>query len=180
MDDLKTLLDVCSKNPTDRTGLLVCADCAAENGQTSLEFLLRTLAERDRDPMFLFTGSRCYGAPREDSDWDWVVMLSTTFGDTLHPRADKSTWRAPVDWSLPLALQQYVPPDPEEEGEYGEAGVWACFRFGPVNVIGVRDQAQWNAWENGTLDLLIVRGFTGKPIRRNDAVACFTRYFEKL
>ena len=69
------------------------------------------------------TGSRAYGTPREDSDWDIVVMIS-----------------APAVKILSLASDETVGPYPNS----------TTLRFGKLNLICCTHQAVFDAWKKGT------------------------------
>lgn len=158
--ELEAFLNGISNDFTDRTRMLVAADWCADHDPEykSLEWFLRWLAaargdhERGPIPMVLFTGSRRYGTPRPDSDFDWVVFTGAGqllfAGAALANNADRSVVSG--------------------GRRFGTCGVDATFRFGPVNALFVTGLSQWDAWVTGTLALE-----ARKPVTRDQAVAEF-------
>lgn len=145
--ELEALLTTVSESLDDDTAKLVCADWCQENGETDLEKLLRHLAA---DPVRIgpiFTGSRRYGTPRPDSDFDWVLFETP---DGIRRLSF-------------LLGQTYVTTDME-----GECGIDLSLRFGPVNLLLVTTHRQWAAWYFGTRRLL-----EESPVTRDRAVEVF-------
>ena len=150
--ELVALLTACSECPTDQTAKLVTADWAAERDMPKLEYLLRFLAEDDAfqhgDPI-LFTGSRRYGLPRPNSDFDWVWFNHT--GDARIELCRHAKER------LTQETKSDGPP-------YDGSSLWDAVRFGPVNLLIVTEDWQWNLWEKNTLEL-----DKRKPVSKSDA-----------
>lgn len=161
--ELAALLDACSADLTDTTALLITADKAYDENQSKLEWLLRWLAADQR--LVMFTGSRCYGTPKPDSDWDWVLMMP---GNAT--RKMLAAFAEPMD--VDRETNKDVPyPDPAYPGQ-GRLDM--ALRFGPVNLIIVSEDIQWEVWEVGTDTLLMER-----PVTRDRAIAVFTAEYER-
>lgn len=131
--DLVTFLDVCSNNPADRTAFGVGADLADEQDLPHLAWLMRWLCEHP-DTDVLFTGSRRYGTPKPDSDWDWVVQVGRGFRTELRHNAETD-------------CRGEAYPDPKYPGD---DRLDIALRFGPVNLICVSTTLQWDVWVEGT------------------------------
>jgi predicted nucleotidyltransferase len=86
------------------------------------------------------TGSRVYGTPREDSDIDLAVLMSS----------------AELGALLRLA-------DPEAQGHEYEDGV--SIRFGNLNLIVFCAKDEFDAWRSATQELI-----ARKPVTRAEAV----------
>lgn len=153
-NDIRNFLDAINLTPADRVQMLVAADAAQEAGEDSLSELLREIAKPDcRD--ILPTGSRVYGSPGPDSDWDWVILLPY----------------------LPHRLRSAADTCRESDEEYrGVKGIDAALRFGPVNLLVVTTRDQFFAWEEGTRLLCAEREKFG-PVRRERAVEVFQAKF---
>jgi hypothetical protein len=147
--DLALMLNGINQDPTDRVQLVVTADMADEQGEASLATMLRTIAKTIY-PSVLPTGSRVYGIPTPDSDWDWV--LQCTFTAVLSMNADEITTTQPED--------------------LGTLGIDYSMRFGPVNLLVVTTLTQFNAWLQGTKQLI-----AECPVVRDRAVEVFQEYF---
>ena len=163
--DMRALLDQIHKCPEDDTLRLVVADKACEDGLASLESLLRLIV-----PPFLPTGSRTYGNPTEESDWDWVWLDNQSgFAGArkLHMLADTSTWDsfAATDWS--------------KDPYWKCPGISAAMRFGPVNLIVCTYRGQYEAWIKGTQRLVAMCDQYVRPTR-DTAVEVFQEEFAKI
>lgn len=153
--ELVALLQSCSENLTDDTAKLVTADWCAENGYESLEWLLRWLANDERQGLGLhFTGSRCYGTPKPDSDFDWVFCAENGF--------DIEFLRTFCDSDSSYGNCTYA----------GTTGIDTALRYGPVNLLCVSKEAQWKAWVDGTTALL-----EKAPVTRDQACVEFQSQF---
>jgi hypothetical protein len=150
-ETLRHLLDGCSRNGDDTAALLVAADCAQESEEASLEYGLRFLASLDAEDRCP-TGSRVYGRPTPESDWDWVFRGPPVALTQFHKRADKATTNDEYDRDLLL------------QGAY---------RFGPLNLIWSPD-GMFHHWRDGTDELIIERVVHG-PVTRDRAVEVFKR-----
>lgn len=156
--DLKLLLDQCSKDPHNHTLKLIAADCAEiDNNLISLGWFLRWSHETRLAP--LFTGSRCYGTPRPESDWDWVIKIQQYPQKVLVSHADEVTEKE---------KDQY--PD---GGYEGSNRLDRALRFGPVNLICCSSTMQYQAWCNGTRYLT-----EQAPVTRKKAIETFQRMWE--
>lgn len=103
------------------------------------------------------TGSRTYGTPHEDSDFDVVVRVTQQQMLVLVLAAD-------IDVA---ACHDYV--------EYlGVKGIDLSLRFGRYNVLCVTTEAQLGCWTDGTLELQM-----RAPVTREEAVATFQRLFKE-
>lgn len=148
--DLVTQLTYVSRYPDDKTARGVCADWCDDNGFAPTARLLRWV---DTDwfgvcSWFLFTGSRRYGTPRPDSDFDWVLYLTAAGIKELRPLAES---------------------DSNPEGQnHGVFGIDTALRFGPVNALCVTTDDQWRAWSDGTERLA-----AEAPVTRDRAVEVF-------
>lgn len=170
---LSSLLDGVHRNQLDHVAKLVAADRAQECGEEKCELLLRYLIALERKPRdpgpLLSTGSRSYGKPTEDSDWDWVLYTSEF--------AVEKWLKDNRDWAI--TTKQFT----DYEQEIGEQGLSAAYRFGPVNIILVNNTRQWKAWKEGTEHLMRLyegRGLrTSGPRTREQAIAVFTYYRNK-
>lgn len=91
------------------------------------------------------TGSRCYGAPRPDSDYDIVVHVTDQMLDTLIECA-------------------------QIELHYGET---ASLKFGNLNLIATSDESVYDAWYGTTERLARRKRATGVPVDRDEAVKAF-------
>lgn len=153
---INLILPAAESNFEDKIQSLVAADKAQELGLTNLEFLLRDFARHDFDEQVLFTGSRCYGKPRWNSDIDVVFR----YGDllSLYPyeiSADDKSSGEPYIYSP--ASSQAVP-----------SLIDLSLRFGPINLICVVSKLQFTAWKEGTSSLK-----KQKPVTRPTAVRMF-------
>ena len=99
------------------------------------------------------TGSRVYGTPREDSDWDWVMPWG----------------KNRFDWASLYADEVKAP-----EEYYDSRRLIGTLRFGPVNII-VPQAVYWPAWVEGT-KALVAR----KPVTREQAVDEFQARFTAI
>ena len=158
-DTLHALLADCHRTPDDDHALLVAADCAAENDEPRVEWVLRLLASRRYGR--IATGSRAYGSVKPDSDYDWVLRTHT---DTLRQRL--WAW-CDQDRSSGPTTEAY-----EGAGSYRLAG---SYRYGPINLIRVDTWPQFDVWKEGTRNLLIKRSDAGTVISRGYAIAEFQR-----
>lgn len=93
------------------------------------------------------TGSRAYGTPREDSDIDLVVMMPA---------------------SQLRRLNELIGEDADSEMRYEGMKPGACVRFGKLNLIVVTGDEDYQAWREGTDELI-----TRKPVTRDEACAVF-------
>ena len=95
------------------------------------------------------TGSRAYGTPREDSDIDLVAMMTSGTLDELAKILDT-----------------------DDEGEsavmYDGSSATACLRFGNLNLLVVTRIEDYEAWHEGTMELI-----GRKPVTREEAVELF-------
>ncbi len=161
--ELAALLQACSNDLQENTTMLVAADWCQENGYKSLEWLLRYLSKERRWRIkVLFTGSRCYGTPKPESDFDWVVYLL----DGLEPFDD---------YADSCSKSSHWNEQGQEVLYYGTCGLDAAMRFGPVNLICVTSMNQFMAWETGTRILKLFA-----PVTRERAVDEFKYQFERL
>lgn len=149
--DLRTMLDAVSSDLTNGTKVLAAADAAQDAGEPQLEWFLRNLPTGAK----LFTGSRCYGIPRPDSDWDWVLYSTPTEITELAAFATQATRPTPV-------------------AKYADTDMHTALRFGPLNVICVTEERQWQAWWKGTDQLIKL-----KPVHRSVAVFHFDLAFDR-
>ena len=157
---LALLLDGCHLEPAEDMRFLVAADYAQEQGYRAVEHCLRLLA---RSPRRLATGSRAYGTPQPDSDWDWVVKFGRhrDFADVLTPADSHTISRADTD-------------------HYGDSDMLVgTARFGPLNLIAVTAESQWNIWKDGTQYLLAESGLEG-PRTRDRAVQVFQQFARRV
>jgi predicted nucleotidyltransferase len=106
------------------------------------------------DMKAFITGSRAYGTPREDSDTDLVVMVSPDDMRRLRSQADITE---------------------DDEGEYPEDGHTGVLRFGKLNLLCVTQPDDYEAWREGTAELIARR-----PVTREEAVEVFTRKREAV
>lgn len=174
--DLVGLLTAVSENFHDHTAKLVAADWCQDHDPeyTALEWLLRDMVNpswiqiplstpyphlpRCQMDACLFTGSRRYGKPKPESDFDWVLSSTLWYVNELRRRADHFT-----EFKL---------------GEDATNGVFGCdvaLRFGPVNVLAVTTETQWQAWKTGTEELA-----ERKPVTREEAIETFQRLFNSF
>jgi hypothetical protein len=112
----------------------------------------------------LFTGSRRYGTPHAQSDFDWVIILPTML---------QMVWTMCADSEGSGENYAYTP---GSNGLLGETSlIDRALRFGPVNLLCVHLTIQWNTWAMGTLELEKV-----KPVTRDRAVEEFQRTHRDL
>lgn len=169
---LESLLRCCSDHPTHATPFGATADyCDDQNGPLdSLAWLLRYLAAHPRH--ILFTGSRRYGTPKPDSDFDWVIQLPGSDERWCAQHADEVKGAAATgidganDWE-----HDYF----RGAGRLAEVSPYAgsllletTLRFGPVNLLVVNNTDQLGAWTRGTAQLV-----TEAPVTRDRAVEVF-------
>lgn len=152
---LCALLYTCSRAPDDKTAFLVAADCAQEQNEKALEWLLRFFAT-EPEP-FLFTGSRRYGAPRPNSDFDWVW------------RRTAAQWEL---WQNSLEQSGIV----SNFSEYDTSRLTGAYRYGPVNLILVDTHDKIDKWRRGT-ELLAARVPLFGPNTREEAIKTFDEVF---
>lgn len=94
------------------------------------------------------TGSRVYGKPDMDSDWDMVLMANDSIIEELIDACDG-----------------------DEEYEFDEEGeVSYSIRFGNLNLI-VLQKNQFKAWKDATEELI-----QRKPVTRDQAVECIQQH----
>lgn len=159
--DLALLLTEVLRDQSDRTLKLVAADRCQELGPdyARCEWLLRYTASLSFTRPLLSTGSRVYGEPRLDSDWDWVVLsVGTTTRRHLTDNSD----------SCNLPRSDTVYPDGTIESRLD-----GTYRFGPINVIHAGDHVQWEIWKEGT-ELLLAESGSHGPRTRDRAIEVFT------
>lgn len=154
-NDLCMMLQEVSETQ-DRNGLLAAADLAQEYNFHSLYWLLEYFgSSKTKEWSWIFTGSRKYGTPKPDSDFDWVVFLGHYFQDDwLSQKADSHTR--------------------DTVGETSAFGIDYACRFGPLNVLVVSTTKQYRAWDRGTKNL-----FKRRPVTREEAVEEFRRQFRR-
>lgn len=165
-DELVALLKTCSET-WDGTALLVTADWCQDSDYKSLEWLLRHLAKvgirdhllptekRGVAPSFsgiYLTGSRAYGTPRPDSDFDWIYF-PTAKDQRAHGEMEKAA-------------------DSHCEIRGNRTALSHTFRFGPVNLLVAHWWSQWSAWVETTRSLV-----ARKPVTREEAVEAFKTAF---
>lgn len=111
--------------------------------------------------MFL-TGSRAYGEPKPDSDFDLVLLIDPCDRDTLA-----------AFWEM-IDGQHDVTSD--ASNDYGECDEFPrCVRCGPINLILCYTQDEYDAWWNGTDEL---KSRTEK-VTRDYAIQVFQKYRDK-
>lgn len=157
------------------TELLVAADAADELGLENEGFILREIPRFVHCP----TGSRVYSTPKEDSDWDWVVLY------------DQFVWKI-GEWAIraefgPKKRRRGIGwnrhnPYPTHEGEpyYNPSSpslLTAAYRFGRINVILAPDADMFGLWKHGA-DMLRAQARARDPLgmarpTREDAVRTF-------
>lgn len=98
------------------------------------------------------TGSRAYGEPREDSDTDLVVLCTTQeYGILCNAGGEP----------------------------YGSSGMFDEFRrsikFGPLNLICLTLEAEFEAWRKGTEECI-----AQKPVTRIEAVAAIGNLLHEI
>ena len=104
------------------------------------------------------TGSRVYGTPREDSDWDMVCWCPE------ERDLDRLVWVASV---LRGGTKAKASRDLEGEHhvDYSTADVSACLYIGNLNIIAVTDKKEFELWRDATRLLMRMR-----PVTREFAV----------
>lgn len=151
--DLAILLNACHSAPLDWQAKLVAADKAQEDGLDSCAWWLRWMASHCQPPangdfgplpsrrrlhdLSVPTGSRVYGVPTPDSDWDWVVPILPGYEHHLtgvrancDPHSSGPS-AAPYEGATPSRL----------------AG---SYRFGPIDMIHVDSRDQLVVWTQST------------------------------
>lgn len=144
----------CSLNrfEIDWTDLLMGADwCDEYEILPSLAKFIRHLHKSRFMYWVLPTGSRRYGTPKPDSDWDIVLFGYELDVEYLARLADDTI----VPYRIPHSR-----------------GLTATYRFGPLNVILVLEFNQWQAWVIGTRNLV-----NRKPVTRVQAIEEFQHQF---
>ncbi len=101
--------------------------------------------ERMQSSAFL-TGSRAYGKPRTDSDYDLVVLVSQETLQCLQEVAEAA------------------PPNCEYDPEDA-----CCLRFGPLNLLCVCSEKHFELWQEGTEELIRRSKMIG-PVQREFAI----------
>lgn len=105
------------------------------------------------------TGSRVYGKPREDSDWDLVVKI---------PQARAEAFLA----TLPPEVVKV------QTGEYGARTGQVTLRFGSLNLILCTNRETYDAWWAATQmasNLALANG----PLEKAEAVQLFRDEFSR-
>ena len=154
--ELVSLLHTVMGNFEDQTAMLVAADWCGENDHTSLEWLLRYLAGDGYGYELMATGSRVYGTPRTNSDFDWVLYVAGILPEEFKP----------------LQLQATVDGlKGGDIGSYDAKGVDAVLRFDCVNLLCCTAEWQMAAWKKG--NAILIRD---RPVTRDKAVKEFERW----
>lgn len=104
----------------------------------------------------LWTGSRVYGTPTPESDWDIV-------------------WRCNLNRDGLSNLRHHATSTSEPSERYRGPGLYCTMRFGPINFILVHSEAQLDAWKVGTKMLL-----AEAPVTRDRAIEVFSELFNML
>lgn len=130
---------------------------------SSLYHLLNWLGHTIREGacLALATGSRVYGEPRPDSDWDWVLYGTVDQWTELKGFADSAT----------------APGEEWHNERYKSPGLTSALRFGPVNIIFLTHLWQWRAWDEGTRELVEMSRL--HPVARDLAVQVYQAAFAK-
>lgn len=102
----------------------------------------------------IFTGSRVYGVPRQESDLDIVILCNATEYDMLR--------------------SVHVRNDEDGHVLYPEGG-GLNLRFGNLNIIATTDEAMFAAWKEGTQFLKDMKYYDG-PVTRDKAIAVLERF----
>ncbi len=152
-EELRLLLDatMLDEGACD-TALLVAADWCAERDMHREEFVLRKLAA---NPDRLATGSRVYGTPGADSDWDWAILC------------DKTEFER--QWALAGKADSFSGGHKEHESS---PMIESAARFGPINVIQVSEKEQLAAWRLATHACWRLSKMKGR-LTRDESVAAF-------
>ena len=103
--------------------------------------------------MSFLTGSRIYGTPNPESDWDLVVLLS--------PEDAERLWVA------------FAEDDPDAKYPSGAASF--PLRFGSLNLLVCTTAERYDSWRLGTA--LLRAAYPQKPVTRDEAIDAFQRLF---
>lgn len=123
------------------------------------------------------TGSRVYGTPRPDSDYDFVVLVSPATLRALHKAATTciacsgSGTNSKGGPCTPCRGTGQLDARVELLREDSDGGIQnGSFRFGPINLIAVTDRKAFMVWRKGTQALYKKRKAHG-PVSRDEAKA---------
>jgi hypothetical protein len=174
-ETLCELLTNVSRDLTDNIAKLVAADCADENNLPNLAILLRKLAKlQNTNRLILFTGSRRYSDFRDDSDFDWVIKVKQSKNAYAPFKALADVQTITDDYGQTTTSDVLYPNGPESMN-IPTSRLDCSMRFGPLNLILVSDQAQWDTWRLGTLKLM-----TEAPVTRDRAIVVFKETFRRV
>ena len=101
------------------------------------------------------TGSRVYGKPREDSDWDLVVKI---------PPSRAEAFLA----TLPPAMST----------KYGARTGQVTLRFGTLNLILCTNRETYDAWWAAT-QMASARALANGPLEKDEAAQLFRNEFSR-
>lgn len=126
------------------------------------------------------TGSRVYGTPRPDSDYDLVVLVSPATLRALHKAATtciscSGSGRNSKGTGKCVPCNGTGQTEDKVEGRRATSDggpTSGSFRFGPINVIAVTDRTAFMVWRKGTQALYKKRKAHG-PVGRDEAKAYF-------
>lgn len=129
----------------------------------------------------LLTGSRAYGSPTEESDWDLVVLVTKEEAKALAKAFNGSlTYDSPGEpgqgTQLEVTSQIPFPSLPHVESiPVLPPLISSSIKIGSLNLLLVTSKAQLSAWQAGTEWLKSVG-----PVGRDEAVSLFTKLRETL
>jgi hypothetical protein len=131
---------------------------------------------------FLFTGSRLYGNPKRNSDFD-LVMAYDSRSTVEISDGHWSTHMGVIELlgnranSTEDACGQEIP----DVEEYAVPQVDYAMRFGPINLICVSRLVQWSTWRSGTYSCCVQAKLEKKGyVVRSYAVNAINRRFREL
>lgn len=115
------------------------------------------------------TGSRKYGTPRLDSDYDLCVLVSDDDFQELKRlyKPDRNVFGRLVSWI-------WKGHEDENESTNGDGTVGFPLKFGPLNLLVFRSEELFLAWLRGTNECL-----QKTPRTRDEAIAIIKKYRSK-
>lgn len=141
--------------------ILMCAEWLEEHGDPRAEDLRARAQWRPLFNGVCPTGSRVYGTPRPDSDWDLVLFVTENVARWLAEGADSSFTVTDTD--------EYIIHPYPDGAPYVTKHI--AMRFGKLNVIAMWDEREFVGWSRATA---MLHGW--RPVTRDDAIKAIDKH----